>query len=483
MSHQPKYANSTIIYPFQRVRTTRFCRGIDDFMRTPFYFVLLGLLTVFSAVYSMELVTYTIFVLIGIYIALLGSDLLPLMPLPVLSYIAPSLGNNPSADAESIFYGWQSIYLGICAGILVLCLLVRLVSDPEIGRGAFLKCKRSLLSGMLILGVGYMLGGAFSGYYTAYGWRNALYAFLQFISVFLCYYLFTGAVRWEKAPKAYWAWFGICMGLVLLVQLCHIYSFNHVILNGKIGRSRIYTGWGTYNNLGVMLAMALPFVFQLACKNKYSWFYEIIAILLMLGIVLTCSRSSLLVAALVYPVCFIVMVRKSKRRTTGLVHYALVVVLIALVFTMREELLHLFKQLLEKGLDGSGRNTMYARGLRQFLRFPIFGGTFFPVEQTPADPFSVAEFVFFFPPSWHNTPIQMLASCGIVGLLAYGFHRVQTIKLFFTTRSTGNTFIGISLFILLATSLLDCHFFNCCPTLFYSMALAFAEKVDVIKQE
>lgn len=483
MSHHPKYANSTIVFPFQRVRATRFCRAIDSFMRTPFYFVLLGLLTTLSAVYSMELVAYTVIVLIGIFITLLGSDLLPLMPLPVFSYIAPSLGNNPSVDKESLFYGWQGIYLGICAGILIVCLLVRLVSDPEIGRGAFLKCKRSLLSGMLILGLGYMLGGAFSGYYTAHGWRNALYAFLQFIAVFLCYYLFTGAVRWEKAPRGYLAWFGICVGLVLIVQLWHIFSVNEIIFSGRVHRGMIYSGWGTYNNIGVLLAMSLPFAFQQACQSKHSWFYETIAILLLVGLVMSFSRGSLAVGAVIYPICFILMIRKARRRTTGLVHIALIVVLIALAFVFREELLRLFSRFLKDILNPTGRDALYAKGWQQFLRFPIFGGSFFPVGSSSPGDASALEFSSFFPSSWHNTPIQLLASCGIVGLLAYGFHRYQTIKLFFTKRSVDNVFIGLSLFVLLATSLVDCHFFNCCPTLFYSMALAFAEKSDAIIQK
>ena len=44
--------------------------------------------------------------------------------------------------------------------------------------------------------------------------------------------------------------------------------------------------------------------------------------------------------------------------------------------------------------------------------------------------------------------------------------------------TAGKAFISISLLALLGTSLLDSHFFNVGPVLFYSMALAFAEKAD-----
>jgi O-antigen ligase len=87
----------------------------------------------------------------------------------------------------------------------------------------------------------------------------------------------------------------------------------------------------------------------------------------------------------------------------------------------------------------------------------------------------VAEFSAFFPSRWHNTIIQLLASCGVVGLLAYCYHRYQTIRLFVKKRTTVNVYIGIYIVTLLGMSLLDCHFFNVGPVLFYSIALAVME--------
>ena len=83
----------------------------------------------------------------------------------------------------------------------------------------------------------------------------------------------------------------------------------------------------------------------------------------------------------------------------------------------------------------------------------------------------------------NNTIIQILSSCGIIGMIAYLYHRVQTIKLFFKNKNLEKTFIGLSILVLLLTSMLDCHFFNIGPTLFYSMALIFAEKISESKRE
>jgi len=81
----------------------------------------------------------------------------------------------------------------------------------------------------------------------------------------------------------------------------------------------------------------------------------------------------------------------------------------------------------------------------------------------------------FFPPRWHNTVIQILASCGIVGFAAYSFHRLQTLYLFFHRFQGKKTFALISMLTLLVTSMVDCHFFNVGPVLIYSAILAFVE--------
>jgi len=484
MSTPLKTTAPTKEYPFAGLQTASFCKGLDEFLRTPSYIVLLGFLSVFSVMRSLELITYTIFILIGIFVVLLGSDLLPLVPLVVLSYISPSIENNPGLNGNSVFSGVRGIYLLSIAGIFALCLLIRLFTDPQIGRNAFLKTRRNLLSGMLLLGAGYVLAGAFSGYYTANGWRNLLFGLIQFAAVAFFYILFTGGVRWENAPREYLAWSGICAGLVLLAQLCHIYQVNHVIVGGKILRDRIYSGWGTYNNIGSMLTMFIPFAFQLACRKKHSWVFQLIGLMLLVGVVMTCSRGSLLVAVPTYGASCVLMLRRAPRgRTFRLVYGVLLLAAVFAAFLFRNELLTLFRSVLDRGLDPGGREITYWEGLKQYFRFPLFGGGFFPVDYSPYDFSSVAGFSAFFPPRWHNTVIQLLASCGTVGLLAYGYHRYQTVKLLLKAPTTEKLYIAISILTLLATSMLDCHFFNVGPTLFYSMALAFGEKTHAPKHK
>ena len=474
-----KAATPAAKYPLAGLRSAPACVGFDEFLRTPSYFVLLGFLTVFSVMRSIELVTYTIFILIGLFVVLLGSDLLPLTPLVILSYIVPSPGNNPGLNGASVFSGMRGIYILALGGIFALCLLLRLLTDPELGQMAFLKTKRRLLGGMLLLGGGYLLAGAFSGHFTDHGWRNALFGLIQFSAVFLFYFLFTGGIRWHSVPKEYLAWCAVCVGLVILFQLMHIYHVNGVIRNGQILRDKIYSGWGNYNNIGALLTMTIPFALRLACRKKRSWIFACIALALLGGVFMTCSRGSILAALAVYAItCGLMLRHRLGNATFRRLHIGMLIVVVLGVIFFHRELYDLFRSMLDRGLDPGGREVLYAEGLKQFLRFPLFGGSFFPVDFSPYDYATVPGFSAIFPGRWHNTIIQLLASCGSVGLLAYGYHRLQTIRLMMKDPTLGKAFIGISLLALVGTSLLDCHFFNVGPVLFYSMALAFAEKAD-----
>ena len=130
-------------------------------------------------------------------------------------------------------------------------------------------------------------------------------------------------------------------------------------------------------------------------------------------------------------------------------------------------------------LNDSGRLDLYRTGFERFLQNPVIGQGFYSYDYDLFDFATVESFSSFFPPRWHNTIIQILATSGVVGILAYIYHRCQTVCLFIKRRSVSKAYIGIYFLVLLGMSLLDCHFFNVGPTLFYSMALAVVEYAEL----
>lgn len=459
---------------------------MNAFLRTPWYVFAIACLTVLSSAFGLELVVYSIFVAVGVYVCILGEDLLPMMPIVICCYIAPSFVNNPGRNPQSIFYpAYGGLYIVTLVGFLLISLLWRLTKEGDIGGKAFIRKKRSLTAGMLLLGVAYVIGGIGIDNYGAFAGKNILFGFIQFVSVFAMYFLFSGAVKWEKAPKDYFAWIGLCVGVVVLAQLGENYLSGRIFMEGgsTIDRELMATGWGMHNNIGGLMAMMLPFPFYLAYTRKNSWIYIGLASVLMLGVIVSCSRTAIFVGALEFVFCSILLLRKPEKRKPILVVCGCAAVAVTVFAILSFDTLKNVFALFIEELDAiSKRDLLFVNGMKQFREYPIFGGTFFPQgEYVPWDWAEIEAFSSFFPPRWHNTLVQIAASCGAVGLAAYGFHRFQTVKLFLRHRSTENLFIAIYIAALLAAGLLDNHFFNVGPVLFYSMALAFAENIEQSK--
>lgn len=454
--------------------------SFDRWIRSPWYVLTLAVLTAVSNLLGLDLGLYTLFMGLCIFISLLSSDLLPLMPILILCYVSPSRENNPGRYPGSIFYPLNGgIYLGLLLALFLACLVWRLTKDPDLGGRKFLQAERRLLPSMLFLGASYLLSGIGMDEYFSLMGQNLVFAVIQCFAVLGLYWLFTGAVRWEQAPRGYLAWTGLAVGFVVLMQLLENYLSGRIFEDGTINRELIATGWGMHNNVGCMMAMMMPFGFYLAGQSKRGWLFNVLGTLLFLGVLLSCSRGSILMAGIAYCLCAFLLLKGPESRKQNLRVYLIALGAVAVaVVVLLPKLLGVFRLFISQLGNVSQRDNLLYYGICQFLGEPVFGGSFFPQgSYVPWDWANLDAFSSFFPPRWHNTLVQMLASCGTVGITAYLIHRGQTVKLFWKRRSAEHTFLAISLGVLLCAGLLDCHFFNVGPVLFYSMSLAFAEKI------
>ncbi len=455
------------------LRQTEAVQKINRFITTVPYIALICLLILVANVLSLELLAYTLLIAIGVYVCLLGDDLLGLLPIVAYGYMSPSAADNPGRNGQTVFApengGTYILVLGI---VLAAAVAVRLIAD----RKRFLGRRYRLLPGMLLLGLSYALGGLGSPAWPDLALKNLLFALVQTAALLVPYFLFSGGIRWEKTPSGYMAWTGFGAGIVLLCEIAWVYCSGGVIVNGEIDRDLIYTGWGIHNNMGGMLAMMIPFAFYLASKYRRGWLGSVAGAAFLLGIIMTCSRSSILVGAGIFALCALLMLTEAKNRRGNMRALVLVAVITVIVGALfHRQLLRLFHGLLDMGMDPSHRDTFYIAGFKQFLEHPIFGGSFYPFDFSPWGWATNSAVTGFLPPRWHNTVVQLAACCGSLGLLSYGFHRYQTVRMLLCGRSREKTFIGLFVLALCLSSLLDCHFFNIGPALFYSLALAFAE--------
>ena len=443
---------------------------INRFLASPGYILALMAISMAAHLLALELWAYTAFACIVVYSCLVAKDALPVAPLFLFAYILPSAGNNPGQNEASIF---ASPWFFALASAVALSFLIFLVRN---GKRIF-RSKKLLLPGIYALCAAYLLSGIGSAAYPAALSQNLTIATLHGLCLVLPYLLLLGGSDWTKVRKDYLSWIGLCAGCLLVFEILLTFLRGGVIVEGVIDRKKIFTGWGMYNNMGVMLAMMIPFTFSLTRHYKKDWLGLLTGGVFLLGVILTCSRTSMVAALGIYGVCTLFLLLKSPNRKQALWSIGGLFALAALaVVLFREPLLQLYSAFLAKLTDPSSRHVIFAKGWEQFTASPVFGTSFFSPGLSKAWDFSTLDsFSATFPPRWHNTLVQLLASCGIIGIAAYAFHRIQTVRLFLRSKNPHRLFMACSILTLLVCSLLDCHFFNLGPVLFYTVILVFTE--------
>lgn len=463
-----------------KIGTSRAALLIGKFLHSVYFIVLVVALMVCSNLFGLELPVFYLYLLFGILIVLFDNDLKNLIPIVLCCYMTISYENNPAMNVgTSLFYDpafmTQIIVIASSAVVLMITRLITVIRRSE--RKPFPK----LVFGFGALGLSMVLGGAFSEFYSL---KSVFFGLVVLASLCVLYFIFYYGVDHKTLDKRFWAIVFTAIGCGLLFEILGMYIKSGMLFsNGEIiDRGVLQTGWGMYNNVGCLVAMSLAAAVYLAYTEKLGWIFTTISVVLFAGLVMTQSRSSILFGAAVYLAALVILLVKCKkldRLKHGLVLCISFLIALIIVFALWEKFYTLFYSLLEKTFDGqvvNGRTEVYKQAIEHFKLNPFFGVGFYQCTayrwgQLPKDA--------FLPPRYHNTILQMLASCGIFGLLAYLLHRTETVILFFRRPAMEKTFIALSILPFLLTSLFECHFFSFGPALFYAVLLALAEGSDL----
>ena len=328
---------------------------------------------------------------------------------------------------------------------------------------------KSLVSSKLFWGfvaicVAFLLNGFFN--FDEYKTINITFALLLCASFFIIYIIFTLGLKKSEGRLEYIVFVLYVASVVLLAEMAVLLLRDATFYpDGSIIKESLIVGWGAWNNMGCMLAMLLPIHFYYASVKKHGYIFYGTALLTYLAIVFTLSRSSLIVASIISAVCVVIICIKGQNvKINRIITGALLVVALIGVIVLWDKITTLLGSYLRQGLGDNGRFNLYKQGFESFLSHPIFGRGF---GNTPEDGFGHG----IEPNRYHNTIIQLLGTCGLVGLIAYAFHRYQTVKLLISKRSLISLFLGLVIAVLLMTSLLDNHIFNMYPAFYYTVIL------------
>ena len=474
---------------FPKLANMKITHLLRAFFRSAIYPAVVVALMICAEVFGLEFPIYYIYFVLAVLCVLFCEDTLGILPIVCCLYMTVSAGHNPGfgpsesvREGRSIFFESQGVvqlFFLVSAGVVLLVgKLIMCIIEGKGGRG-----RPKLLFGFIALTVGYVLAGVTFQYEP----RSVAFGLVQIACLTVFYFYFFFTVDWSRVKESYIFTVFIWIGIGVLVETAAMYFAPGVIQNGKVAREHLYVGWGTYNNVGCIMAMCVPAPFYFAAKKKNGWLFTLLGCLLFGGVVLTQSRSAILFGTVVFLGCIVVMMIKANKReriANAILFGVLAVALVILGVIFRKQVQSVFSSLTNAGFNSAGRLEIYRAAWDTFLSSPLFGKGFYHTPggrfgltwYVPSDPNTMNEVTGFVAPRAHNTVLQLLAMGGVFALLAYLYHRFETLWLLFRKPTTEKTFIALCIAALLLTSLLDVHFFNFGPCVLYSILLVCAER-------
>ena len=241
----------------------------------------------------------------------------------------------------------------------------------------------------------------------------------------------------------------------------------------------IVTGCGVSNQSGAMLAFLLPAVFYKIYKTERYVGYELLAILSALSIVLSLSRTAMLVGGPLFIVLSVYVGIKLEKKTTYFIIYGafIVAALVALAIATLKYDINIIEYIRPStGPKLNGRNKYWKMAVEYFKESPIFGvGFAYPCH----DPKFISEVGGSFSPFralYHSFFFQLMGSSGIVGLIAAAYALINITVRFIREKFEGKFFVFCFLIAFLVASLFDIIYFVPYYVFFAMFIIVVAEK-------
>ena len=399
------------------------------------------------------------------------------MIMPFMSFIfLVTLEHSPNVPDYSKFYIEP---LPLALTIILACIFFASIgwfAYKNRGRANPINWKGAAFLGMAVFCGGLLINGFFSSYYKL---ADTLYPSSFLLSLLGVYLLFAMFIRFDEDVLEYFMTCVMATGLIICAQLLLAYAMGGIVFDqtGSVVKESVMLGWGVWTAIGGMLAFLMPACFYFAHSHRNGWVYYLLGLLEYFCIFLSQSRGALLFGTLVLGLSILILLFSGKnRKLNRIITGAIVVVCVLGVVLLWDRLLGMISNYLEYGFNYNGRYDKWRAGWENFKDYPIFGAGFYTSFEYGDWGGGRGKAVY--PYLYHNTLVQILASCGVVGMGAYLYHRYCTVKMVFKKATPYKLFLGVGILGLISFSLLDVLFFNTYPTIIYAMMLLFMEKSD-----
>jgi len=452
--------------------------AINKFLNSIYYLIALAVTTVLAAIFGLEFIVMPIYALLVLWNALLNKDMLPAFPIAMFGFmIISNKTSDTTHNISSLSNKTFAITFYISLGLVVAGIITRVIYDI-IKKRKELKIPQ-LLIGLSAIVLTFIIGGLFTEYKSGQETAYALLLTFSFIAPYLYFYL---SIDWKEDHKDYIFFTLMMMGMVVAFEVFYRaidLKWIHPITEYTIDGDFIKLGWGVKPEIGTMLAMSIPSFFYFINRKQYKYLYLSLSFIVVFALILLRARWPLAFGLITYIALLIhtfIKANKKDRTIIGTIVGAILLVGIVLMIIFRKEVTEFFKTTIEQFTthkdSDEERWNLYKAGWNHFINNPVFGVGWYQCPSNVVYSFENN----IIPPRYHDTFIQILACTGVIGMLAYGYHRYETIRVFIKKRSYETVIIGLSILMLLLGSLLDTHLFNIACTIQYSTLLVVMEK-------
>ncbi len=395
----------------------------------------------------------------------------PILPIMISFLYRVSLEHSPGTPIYSDYYlgGGATIVVPVIFLMIALASLFALLIRKKCFTLENLK-KLPLLVPLSVLSLAFLLSGSFSGFKTI---SDVYFSLLQILFFAIVFWLLYLGFKDEDASElcSYFTYVCAVVAVILIVEVIYLYATNNVIgEDGIINKGQIFFGWGISNTCANCLTVLVPICFLGVIKSKYHIAYFVIATLAYVANIFTLSRNGVLFGTVFYvislAVCCVYGERKKLYRyiTLGGIA-ALAIGLTIFGNTIRQ----LFMNMINSGLNDSGRYSIWYDAFDVFCKYPIFGKGFYSFM-------SESHYASFIPFLAHNTILELMMATGVFGIAAYLVYRVYTFIPFIKKPRVEKFMLLLSIGVLITESLIDNFILWFAPTIAYNVAIIIAIK-------
>lgn len=461
-------------YAFTKLKSCKAVQIIIKALQSKFFPFVAMAVSLLCYYLSLDIVTILYLAITTTLIVLLLDDLSPMISNVLFFNVFISWDNSPATGrGHSDYYLRPEILIPIIivAVILGIALIYRFILTCVQKRFKF----TPVFFGFVVFCVSLLLNGVTNKDYVVY---NLVFAAMLTLALLGIFALVKDNVKVNKDSLERVALGFIAFGILLVVELAVIYATNDVFAGGSIDRYKINFGWGVYTRYGALLTMCIPATFYLAHYKKYGFVYTALSFIFLVAVIFSCCRQAMVTTVIIYPVCALILIIKGQNRIANacvLAAAAICGIVVAGLF--QNEVFDFFKTIyanvITNGeLNGSGRMELWRNAIADFKAFPVFGRGFYKLAEGE----KLTSFTF--PHMYHNTVLEMMGSCGIIGLLAYTAYSALTTVSYCKKITIPRTFIALTVLTVLINSLLDNHIFNIVHTMAYSFMIALLVKSE-----